>query len=154
MRIEHIFISKAHNYFGHHGQPAGTEPMQEIAEAQLVAGRGIVGDRFFDYKEDYKGQVTLFSLEVFQSLCAEFDVRDKGPEVLRRNVITAGGDLNRLIGARFELQGVELEVVCECSPCYWMDQAFHAGAEAFLKGRGGVRARILRGGVVRSGAAG
>jgi len=31
----------------------------------------------------------------------------------------------------------------ECSPCYWMDQAFAPGAEAALKGRGGLRAQIL-----------
>ena len=31
----------------------------------------------------------------------------------------------------------------ECRPCYWMDEAMGEGAEVFLKGRGGLRCRIL-----------
>ena len=31
----------------------------------------------------------------------------------------------------------------ECRPCYWMDQAIAPGAEAWLKGKGGLRAKIL-----------
>ena len=67
----------------------------------------------------------------------------------RRNVITAGVDLNSLIGKKFILQGVEFEGTCECSPCYWMDAAIAPGAEAALQGRGGLRARILTGGKLR-----
>jgi MOSC domain-containing protein YiiM len=61
-------------------------------------------------------------------------------------VLTRGVDLNTLIGSEFEVQGVRFEGVRECSPCYWMDQAFAPGAEAWLKGRGGLRARILTAG--------
>lgn len=49
-------------------------------------------------------------------------------------------DLNRLIGQRFSLQGIEFEGVEECRPCYWMDQAIAPGAENYLKGHGGLRA--------------
>ncbi len=31
----------------------------------------------------------------------------------------------------------------ECRPCYWMDGALGPGAHAWLRGRGGLRARIL-----------
>jgi hypothetical protein len=53
---------------------------------------------------------------------------------------TRGIDLNNLIGARFTLQGIEFEGICECKPCYWMDLAIAPGAEAVLQGRGGLRA--------------
>ena len=36
-------------------------------------------------------------------------------------------------------------------PCYWMDEACAPGVENFLKGRGGLRCRILRGGVLEKG---
>ena len=149
MRIEHIFISPEHNYFGHHGQPAGTAPAVELEEAELVAGQGIRGDRFFGWKENYKGQVTFFSREVYDSLCAEFQVRDRGPGVFRRNVVVSGVDLNTLIGQEFTVQGLRFRGVAECSPCSWMDEAFHPGAEASLKDRGGLRAKILTGGILR-----
>jgi MOSC domain-containing protein YiiM len=58
-------------------------------------------------------------------------------------------DLNTLIGVEFEVQGVRFLGSAECSPCYWMDRAFAPGAEAALKGRGGLRAKILSDGVLR-----
>lgn len=149
VRIERIFISPGHNYFGRHGQEAGSAPVVELAEAELAAGRGIRGDRFFDWKENYRGQVTFFSLEVYESLCAELGVRDRGPEVFRRNLVVSGVDLNSLIGAEFSVQGVRFRGMAECSPCYWMDAAFHPGAEAALKNRGGLRAVILTDGILR-----
>ena len=72
MQIHHIYISDDHNFYGHHGGPAGDRPMVELTEAKLVAGKGIVGDRFYDYKPDYKGQATFFSMEVYNDLCLEF----------------------------------------------------------------------------------
>ena len=149
MIIERIFISQEHNYFGHHGREAGTAEVKEVEEAVMVAGKGIEGDRFFDWKENYKGQITFFSREVYESLCVQLGVTGRGPEVFRRNVVVSGVDLNELAGQEFEVQGIRFEGVAECSPCYWMDEAFHPGAEASLKGRGGLRARILTSGTLR-----
>ena len=151
MRVEHLYISPGHNYFGHHGQPAGKAPVVEVEEAVLTAGKGIEGDRFFDFKEDYKGQITFFSNEVYESLCAQFQVWDRGPEVFRRNAIVSGVDLNGLIGVEFTVQGIRFFGVSECTPCHWMDEAFHAGAEESLRGRGGLRAKILTNGILRRG---
>src|SRR6202000_2955325 len=47
MRIEQIFISPGHNFFGHYRQPAGTHPTIEVEEVECVAGKGLAGDRFF-----------------------------------------------------------------------------------------------------------
>lgn len=151
MTVTHLFISPEHNYFGHHGQPAGAAPLVELDEAVLVAGKGIEGDRFFGWKENYKGQVTFFSHEVWQSLCAEFQVWDRGPGVFRRNIIVSGADLPALIGQEFEVQGVRFLGTGESSPCHWMEEAFHPGAEASLKDRGGLRAIVLSDGVLRRG---
>ena len=149
MKIRHLFISPGHNYFGHHGQPAGEHPLLEIGQVECVAGQGLVGDRFFDFKENYKGQITFFSSEVFAEICARLGATGKFPGATRRNVITAGVDLNSLIERQFMVQGVEFEGVCECSPCYWMDSAIAPGAETALRGRGGLRARILSSGTLR-----
>jgi hypothetical protein len=52
--------------------------------------------------------------------------------------------------AIFELQGVRFFGVEECSPCHWMNYAFRdERAETWLRGRGGLRARILTDGILR-----
>jgi len=149
-RIKHLYYSPGHNFFGHHGQPAGEHPTIEAAEVRVVAGRGIEGDRFFDFKPDYKGQVTFFAEEVYEELCAKLDIWDKSTSVFRRNVITRGIDLNELIDREFEVQGVRFLGTGEAAPCYWMNQAFGEGAEEALKGLGGLRARILSDGTLQS----
>jgi len=149
IRIAGLFISPGHNFLGHHEQPPGTFPTREMTQVECVAGRGLRGDRFFDFKEDYKGQVTFFSREVFDEVCQKLGAPGKSPGVARRNVITRGVDLNSLIGQEFTVQGVRFEGVCECSPCHWMNEAIAPGAEAALHGRGGLRARILANGLLK-----
>lgn len=149
MQLLHLYISPDHNYFGHHGQPAGESPMTELESIQCVAGKGIVGDRFFGFKEDYKGQVTFFSHEVYERLCAQFQITDLPPSIFRRNIITRGVDLNALIGQEFEIQGIRFLGTQESTPCYWMNQAFAEGAEEAMKGHGGLRAKILSDGVLK-----
>ncbi len=150
MEICHLYISRGHNFFGHHGRAPDDFPVTEVASIECVAEHGIRGDRFFDYRENYKGQITFFSLEIFDALCGALQLQDCSPSLVRRNVITRDVDLNSLIGQEFDVQGVRFVGTEECRPCYWMNQAIASGAEAFLKGRGGLRAKILRDGFLRS----
>lgn len=149
MIVRHIFISPAHVYVGHYGGPAGDSPICEVDEIECLAGRGILGDRYLDHKPDYKGQITFFEWETHLNLSAELGIYDKGPETYRRNVIVSGVDLNSLIGQEFVIQGVKFRGTEEARPCYWMNEAFGPGAEEALKGRGGLRARILSDGFIR-----
>lgn len=55
-----------------------------------------------------------------------------------------------LVGREFQIQGIRFHGIAECSPCYWMNTAFGLGAEDALRGRGGLRARILTNGVLRA----
>lgn len=148
IRICHLFISPGHNFFGHHGQPAGAHLIHAVSQIECVAGRGIRGDRFFDYKPDYKGQITFFSMEIFDSLCQQLNLRDAQPQATRRNVFVRGEDLNALIGKPFNLQGITFLGVEECRPCHWMDIALGPGAEEWLRGRAGLRCRILTDGML------
>lgn len=149
VRVVGIFISPGHNFFGHHEKPAGTYPTVSVPQVECVAGKGLRGDRFFNFKTNYKGQVTLFSAEVFAEVCRRVGSLEQSPGVTRRNVVTLGVDLNSLVGKHFEIQGIHFEGVAECSPCHWMDEAIAPGAAAALHGRGGLRARILTDGILR-----
>jgi MOSC domain-containing protein YiiM len=149
IRVHELFISSGHNFVGHHDQPAGSHPALGVDRIECVAGRGIPGDRFFDYKEDYKGQITFFSLEVMQALREELNLPHAEPAGTRRNVFVSGVDLNSLVGTEFEVQGVRFAGSEECKPCHWMDLALGSGAESWLRGRGGLRARMLTDGVLQ-----
>jgi len=151
MVIRQIFISPGHNYFGHHGRSPGNFPLIDVPQIECVAGRGIRGDRFYDYRDDYKGQITFFSLEVFEELARHFKLKNGSAGSLRRNVIVSGVNLNELIGEEFSIQGVRLHGTAHCSPCYWMNQAVAPGTEDFLHGNGGLRAQILSDGVIAIG---
>ncbi|MBL9135581.1 MAG: molybdenum cofactor biosysynthesis protein [Verrucomicrobiales bacterium] len=153
MELMHLYLSPGHNYVGHHGLPPGNHPMLEVPELECVAGRGLRGDRYFDHRPDYKGQITFFAYETFEHLCRQLETADRDPSVFRRNVVVRGIDLDSLVGCHFEVQGVQFEGVESCKPCYWMDQSFAPGAEAALSGRGGLRARILSNGRLRQGPA-
>ena len=150
LEICHLYISPGHNFFGHHEREPDEHLAIEVPSIECVAGHGIRGDRFFDFKENYKGQITFFALEVFQKLCLSLDVQNCSPALLRRNVVTRGLDLNTLIEEEFEIEGVRFYGIEECRPCYWMDRAIAPGTESFLKGWGGLRARILNNGVLHS----
>ncbi len=58
--VERICISPGHNFFGRAKGEPGSYSTVEVQEVECVAGRGLRGDRFFDFKPDYKGQVTFF----------------------------------------------------------------------------------------------
>jgi MOSC domain-containing protein YiiM len=151
MQIRQIFISEGHNYFGHHGRPPDDHPLVEVQQIECVAGRGIRGDRFYDYRDNYKGQITFFSLHVFENLARHLGLTNKSPGAARRNIVVSGVELNDLIGEEFSIQGVRLRGTAHCAPCYWLDQAIAPGAEKFLKGNGGLRAQILSDGVIAVG---
>jgi MOSC domain-containing protein YiiM len=151
MIIRQIFISPGHNYFGHHGRAPDDFPLLEVAQIECVAGSGIRGDRFYDYRDDYKGQISFFSIEIFERLAAHFELQNKSVGALRRNVIVSGVNLNDLIGEEFSIQGVRLRGTAHCKPCYWMNHAVAPGAEEFLEGKGGLRAQILTDGVIAVG---
>ena len=149
IHVEQLFISPGHNFVGHHGQPAGEHPIMAVGEVECVAGRGLRGDRYFDYKEDFKGQITFFAMEVLEALRVELKRPDAQPQATRRNAFVRGVDLPSLIGQEFEVQGVRFVGVEESRPCDWMNSALGPGAKEWLHGRGGLRCRILTDGVLR-----
>jgi MOSC domain-containing protein YiiM len=73
------------------------------------------------------------------------------PDAFRRNVILEGVDVNDLLGRTFSLGGVRFEGTEPSHPCHWMDVALVPGTRDLLKGKGGVRARILQSGILRTG---
>lgn len=153
VRIHTLYISGGHDFKGHHGKPRGRHPIYAKDEIECVAGRGVVGDRYFDYRPDFKGQITFFDWDVLCQMREKYRNVGFTSSSIRRNVIIEGVDLNSLVGCKFEIQGVRFNGSQHCAPCYWMDEAVGSGAEKFMTERGGLRARILSSGTLKIGSA-
>lgn len=151
IEVKHLFISSGHDFKGRHGQSRQENAICDQDEIELVKGRGIVGDRYFDYEPDYKGQVTFFEESVWLTIREKFSLPTLSISEFRRNIIVSGVDVNSLIGQRFAVGGLEFSGSEEAKPCYWMDQACAPGVEEFLRGQGGLRARILKSGTLSKG---
>ena len=125
-----------------------------VRSATLQAGRGIVGDRYFD--KDIDAQVTLVCADVIAQVNEETEWSLK-PEETRRNIVTRGVDLNQWETARFRIGDVVLEGVELCEPCATLGKILANEARApadvvkTLTNRAGLRARVVMGGEIQPG---
>jgi MOSC domain len=138
--------------------PTGGAPMQSLHEAEAVQGAGLTGDRYalgigyYSPRPTDPGarEVTLFEAEVLDWLAAEQGIAFS-PTEHRRNLTTRGVRLADLLGQRFRVGQVLLEGVKDCPPCDHLVSLVHKPVLNPLVGRGGLRARVLEGGVLRVG---
>ena len=133
--------------------PEESGPIQEIAEVEGVAGKGLRGDRYFDADEgahDPSLEVTLFSAEALEEGRAESGL-DITAEDMRRNLMTEGVQLSDLLGRRFSAGEVTFEALEENPPCARLQRLAGKRLLKPLIGRGGIRARIVTGGTIRAG---
>ena len=132
-------------------------PTDAPGEVLAVAGRGLEGDRYAagtgycsDRPEPGR-HVTLIASAALQELERETGIRlPHGAH--RRNLVTAGIDLDGLIGREFTVGQVRLVGIKPCVPCVHVAEV--NGEPALLQalaGRGGLRADILTGGLIRVG---
>jgi MOSC domain-containing protein YiiM len=137
--------------------PQALGPAQPQEEAVLVAGKGIVGDRYYrEMGADPETEVTLIEREQVERFRAATGLATTGAET-GRNLETSGIDLNALLGRRFRIGAVVLEGMELCEPCATLGKALATPdrrpaeiVEAFAH-RAGLRARIVAGGTVRCG---
>lgn len=146
-RVEGIFIA-----------PAEGAAMVALDVARVVAGRGIVGDRYFDGRGHYSRvppltgrRLTLIAAEALEAMARETGIA-LAPQECRRNLITRGIDLDALIGTRFRIGGVECYGERFCPPCGYLEELLaRPGLNRALTGRGGIRAEILLDGAMYPG---
>ena len=160
IEILHLLVSPGHNYFGRPKDGPGAHPTYDLDEVRLVAGKGVVGDRFFGQAAHMDAAVTLFAVEALESVAAELRLKAvPDPLLARRNVVLRGADVNALRGFSFAVESPDgaARVVLfggrPAAPCAWMDRMLAPGAHAALRGRGGLRCRVEQDGVLRRGPA-
>lgn len=130
-------------------------PVQQVPEARAVPGKGLEGDRYFSgqgFFSDYPGtgrEITLIEIEAIEAL--EIKGIALEPGAARRNLVTRDVPLNHLVGRKFRVGEVYLQGMRLCEPCEHLEELTRKGVLKELIHRGGLRADILRGGIVRRG---
>ena len=157
VEILHLLVSPAHAYFGRAREGAANVPTTDAGTVEVVAGKGIVGDRFFGKAAHMDAAVTLFAVESLEAIAAELDAGPFDPLLTRRNVVLRGAQLAPLLGHDFTLESggdaVRFHGGRHAQPCTWMNEMLAPGAHPAMRGRGGIRCRALSNGVLHRGPA-
>ena len=124
--------------------PERKGPMRLAATVQAVAGKGLVGDRYWQ-KGALDTEITLIEGEAIDAAARDEDVTISAAET-RRNIVTRGVALNHLVGQEFRIGTVRLRGIRVCEPCGHLEALTRAGVRLALLHRGGLRAQILDGG--------
>jgi MOSC domain-containing protein YiiM len=130
--------------------------LERVEELQAVPGSGLVGDRYFFQQGTFSKpgspdrEVTLIEMEAIEALAQECQIALE-PGAARRNLVTRGVPLNHLVGREFHIGEVVLRGLRLCEPCGHLESLTAKGIIDGLCHRGGLRAQIVRGGVVRTG---
>jgi len=124
-------------------------PLARVHEAQALAGRGLAGDRYAAGRGTFSGprrgyELTLAEAEVLDEIQLPW-------EQARRNIVTRGISLNGLVGRRFRIGSVECVGRRLAEPCAHLERLARPGLLRPLVHRGGLRADITEGGVIRPG---
>ncbi len=131
-------------------------PMVTAKDVRAVAGKGLKEDRYFKQIGSYSHnpgpdrEVTLIEVEAIEAMKREYGV-DIKPEDSRRNIATRGVPLNLLVGRDFRVGVVTLRGIRLCEPFAHMAEMSHKEVLRGLVHRGGLRAQILKSGVIRVG---
>ena len=136
----------------------GNAPMKTMETIVLEAGRGIIGDRYYNesgtFSEKLAGlpdkEITLIESEKIhgfnQAFGYEFDAGD-----FRRNIVTEGVQLNDLVDKEFAVGDVILRGIRLCEPCAHLADVLVPDIIPALVHQAGLRAAIIASGNVQIG---
>jgi MOSC domain-containing protein YiiM len=131
--------------------PSAGEPARSLREARALTGSGLEGDRHTDGKGTFPSGMPGSALTLIEAeVCESFEPPLTASEH-RRNLVTRGIDLNRLVGHEFMVGSVRCRGMRLCEPCRVVDRYASRPVLRALVHRGGLRADILEDGIVRIG---
>ena len=119
-----------------------------INRAILNKNKGIVNDRYYgNFKNSYE-QVTFIESEKIddfnKKIKKKLDYKD-----FRRNIITSGIDLNKLLNKKIQINNVIFKIHELCQPCKYLQNKLEVkNLVKLLAFKSGVRAEILMSGEI------
>ena len=131
--------------------PDNNKKIQEVETIEVIASKGIIGDRHFkDYNDPYC-QLTLIESENIDFYNTKYGLNISYVD-FRRNIITKEIRLNNLIGKKFLIGKVEVEGIDLCRPCRHLSEVLNQRniLKEFLR-KGGLRCRVLNSSLIKIG---
>lgn len=131
-------------------------PGQRVAEAHLVPGRGIKGDRSYlqsegaTEDEEPTHEVTLIESEAIASVQDETRKQFEASS-LWQNIVTSGFSVNHLVGQEFQIGTVRLRGLSLYEPSPLLMETIGHKVAVSLMHRGGLVASILSEGTIHVG---
>ena len=119
------------------------QKIKEVSSFDVMANKGVIGDRHFkDYNDPYC-QLSLIESENIDFYNTKYGLNISYID-FRRNIITKGIELNNLVGKKFYIGNVEVEGIDLCRPCRHLNESLNQEniIKEFLR-KGGLRCRIL-----------
>ena len=119
-----------------------------VNQAILKRNKGIINDRYYkNFKKKYE-QVTLIESEKISNfnnnIKSKFNYKD-----FRRNIVTTGIDLNKMINKKIQINNVVLKIHQLCQPCRYLQNKLSVdNLVKLLTNKGGVRAEIVQSGII------
>ena len=119
------------------------QKIKEVETINVLANKGIIGDRHFQDNNDPLNQISLIESESIDDYNIKFGLNISYID-FRRNVITKGIRLNDLVGKKFKVGNADLEGIDLCRPCKHLSENLNQNniIKEFLR-KGGLRCRIL-----------
>ena len=119
-----------------------------VNQAILMKNKGIINDRYYgNFINNYE-QVTLIESEKIddfnKKIRKKIDYKD-----FRRNIITSGIDLNKIVNQKIQINNVILRVHELCQPCRYLQKKLEIkNLVRLLAFKSGVRAEIMKSGLI------
>jgi len=125
--------------------------IEEVNSVELIANKGIVGDRYFKDFSDPMSQLTLIESENIDDYNRRYNLNIDYLD-FRRNIITKDIKLNKYVDKKILIGKVEVEVIDLCRPCRFLQEKLNKNniIKEFLR-KGGLRCRILSSGTIKVG---
>ncbi|MDC0454584.1 MOSC domain-containing protein [Candidatus Pelagibacter sp.] len=127
------------------------QSIDEVNSIEVLANKGVVGDRHFKEFNDPYNQISLIESENIDYYNNKYSL-DIPYINFRRNVITKGIQLNDLVSKKFVVGNVELEGIDLCRPCRHLTEILNQDniLKEFLR-KGGLRCQILSSSTIKVG---
>ena len=128
-----------------------SEEILEVKEINVSAGKGIIGDRYFNEKNEDRNQLTLIESENIDYYNNKFNL--KIPYLyFRRNIVTKEIKLNDLVGKKIIIGKTETKGIDLCRPCKPLQENLGKDniVKEFLR-MGGLRCAILTSSNIKAG---
>ena len=122
--------------------------IKEMQFVEAAKGKGLLNDRKLKENNEKKMQLTLIEIENINYFNRISNSSIK-PLNFRRNIITEGIELNKLVNKEFLIGNVRVKGHDLCRPCKYLQELL--GQKNFVKElilRGGLRCEILSSGKI------